>query len=70
MKTINLAFTIVASFFIFGAKAATEYSYSKEDFIVDVRGGATLKITYPPSLIDSIGSHGKLKVSLGNFGHI
>ena len=56
MKTVNFVFAIIASIISFGAKAATEYSFSKDDFIVDVRGGATLKITYPPKLIDSIGN--------------
>jgi len=38
--------------------------------VEDIRGGSKLTVTYPPNLIDLIGSSGHIKSSLGNFGHI
>ena len=38
--------------------------------IVDVRGGTSLRVTYPPSLITLLGNDGKINVMLGNFGQI
>ena len=38
--------------------------------VEDVRGGSKLSVTYPPNLVDLIGSQGHIKSSLGNFGHI
>jgi hypothetical protein len=35
----------------------------------DMRGGAKLKVTHPPELVDEF-SFGNIKTSLGNFGHI
>jgi len=37
--------------------------------LIDKRGGATLKITHPPD-IKAKYEDGKVKASLGNFGHI
>jgi hypothetical protein len=37
--------------------------------LVDSRGGATLKITHPPG-VKSMFKDGRVKASLGNFGHI
>ena len=38
--------------------------------VEDVRGGSKLTVTYPPNLVDLVGSKGLVKSSLGNFGHI
>jgi ribosomal protein L14 len=37
--------------------------------IKEVRGGATLSVSYPPDVISALGSK-DIPVSLGNFGHI
>jgi hypothetical protein len=36
---------------------------------VDNRGGAKLKVTHPPDLVEEF-KFGHIKTSLGNFGHI
>lgn len=43
--------------------------YDEKTPIIDVRGGTTLKVTYPPNVVDSLNG-GNLNVILGNFGHI
>jgi hypothetical protein len=54
---------------IFMASYAQQ-EYRDQSKIKDVRGGAKLHVTYPPSLKEALGGTGQLKVSLGNFGHI
>ena len=49
---------------------AKEVKYEVNKPVEDVRGGSTLKVTYPPNLIEALGNSGNLKTSLGNFGHI
>lgn len=47
------------------------FAQENEQLIKDVRGGAKLFVTYPPSLKDLVGGgSGLMKSSLGNFGHI
>ncbi len=50
--------------------AFAQQEYRQESQIKDVRGGARLHVTYPPSVKEAFGTTGQLKVSLGNFGHI
>lgn len=59
-KLIVLLCPLVASTFL-----------NADDFakVPDVRGGATLQITDPKSLVDAT-KGGMLDISLGNFGHI
>jgi hypothetical protein len=45
--------------------AAGQYDMSP----VEVSSGATLTVTYPPNLVDTLDG-GNIKANLGNFGHI
>lgn len=53
----------------FVAALVCQYTIAQQT-VKDVRGGASLQVTYPLDLVDSLGDNGSVKVSLGNFGHI
>jgi len=63
----TLSFLMIA---VLAAKEKTGSDYVFVNSVQDIRGGASLRVTYPPSLVQNLGPGGLLKSSLGNFGHI
>jgi hypothetical protein len=61
-------FAIIAAFCLIVQAQLFEKFKSKK--VEDIRGGSKLSVTYPPNLVDLVGSKGHIKSSLGNFGHI
>jgi hypothetical protein len=59
----SMLFAVSAQF-----KKSSDYVFTNS--VEDIRGGASLRVTYPPSLVQVLGPGGLLKSSLGNFGHI
>ena len=68
IRTVLL--TLSSMFFAVSAQFKKSSDYVFTNSVEDIRGGASLRVTYPPSLVQTLGPGGLLKSSLGNFGHI